>query len=156
LSRLSTDKVEVVSIGRELYSEVLHRLGRHDLSVAIGGNVPQPQAVLAFVLHYAEDVFTVGRDGDQTGFAGLRNLVDRRILKRNKPGTGNVSINAIGGRRHEQNDDHAGNANAELVLACGGHDSRTATDVRGLGHGRRRVCRLRDRRDLAAGISVTP
>jgi hypothetical protein len=63
------------------------KLGRHDLSVAVRRNVAQPQALLTFVSHHVQDVFAIGRDGDQLGFAGFADAPNQPLVSTILPST---------------------------------------------------------------------
>lgn len=52
------------------------------MGVALGGDVMQPQAALAFVVDHGENVFGVGRNGGGLDFAAVGQRVDGEILKR--------------------------------------------------------------------------
>jgi hypothetical protein len=44
-----------------------------------GGNIAQPQALLAIVSHHVQQVFAVGRNGNQRGFASFRDFADGKF-----------------------------------------------------------------------------
>jgi hypothetical protein len=99
---LTAHKVQVVSVRRELEPQVLQGFGRHNLSVAVGRNIAQPQALLPFVIHHMQDIFAIGRNGywkrsqsaSREPVAGPCN--DRRSRHRETANCGDVVKHKIG------------------------------------------------------------
>ena len=111
--------MKITSVRRELNTEVPQRPGGHDLRAAANqtilpfgscGDIAQPKTLLTVLLFDIQDVLAIWRDGGQPGFAGIRNSVCRRILKRSGPGTGEESVDPVDGRRNQQNRNQAGDA----------------------------------------------
>ena len=86
--RLATHEVEIIAVRGKRQAEVVHRSRGDDLGVAIGGEIAQPEALLAAVTDYVEDVFAVGRDGGARGLAGFGDFADGDALEGRGPGCG--------------------------------------------------------------------
>lgn len=106
----------------------MHRSRGDDLGVAIGGEIAQPEALLAAVTDYVEDVSAVGRDGGARGLAGFGDFADGDALEGEAPAAVEKSINAVASSGEHSEDHERGESEAQLVLACGGHDCTRGTD----------------------------
>src|SRR5207245_10151582 len=77
------------------------------------------EALQAVVIQHVEDVFGIGGNGDKRSLAGFRDLGDGDVLKGSGAAAGQEAIDSVGCGRNQRKSDHAGDANAELVLASG-------------------------------------
>src|SRR6185312_2232529 len=78
---VSPGVVEVVAVGRKTQRGEAVIAGRADLRIAVTGQIADPETVESIGAQYIEDVFAVGRYGDQVGVAGLGGLGDGGLLE---------------------------------------------------------------------------
>jgi hypothetical protein len=57
-----------------------------------------------------QQVFAVGRNGNQRGFASFRDFADGEILKWGGPGAREERVDSVGSRQDQQDRDQAGDA----------------------------------------------
>ena len=74
-------KINVIPVWRENQGVVDGGCRRDDLSIAARWHVAQPQALEAIIVLHIQNIFAVGRDCSLFGFARVRDLRDREILK---------------------------------------------------------------------------
>ena len=60
LSWFVPDEIDRITVGRKAHAPVAVLRWRNDLRVALGGNVAQPQALLAVLALHIQDVVSVG------------------------------------------------------------------------------------------------
>src|ERR1700691_274694 len=105
-----TNEIQVIAVRRKAQALVTHKCRSDDLGVAAGGNVAQPQALMAVVVDDVEDIFAVWGDGNERGFSGLGYLADGKVLERSRLGAREEGVDAVGSRGDQKNRDQAGDA----------------------------------------------
>src|SRR5260370_3314255 len=95
MRRFTALKVKIVAVGRKSQAQIGQVCGRLDLGVAIGGNIPQPQAGQTVVSDQAEHVVAIRREGCQNRLAAISHLSDGDVLKPSWPSAGDEGIKPV-------------------------------------------------------------
>src|SRR5262245_18669157 len=74
------DVVNKVAIGRESDTAVVNISGGHDLCVAVGGYVSEPEALTTGLFYHIRHVFAFRRNGGAPGIASVREPLDIHCL----------------------------------------------------------------------------
>src|SRR5438094_2948165 len=110
-------EVEIVAIGREAQTDVVHLPRRNDLSITVRGNIAKPQTLEPIVVHNMQDVFSVGRNRGFGGVAGFSDLGDGEILESGRPGAGKKCIHTIACGQDKKHSENYEQSQSEFMLA---------------------------------------
>lgn len=116
--------VEIVAVGGKRQAGVQSCRQGKDLGVTAGGNIPQPQAFLPFILLHGQQVLAVRGNGYQGGLARIGDLRNGEILKGNWAFAVQEFVNSVAcGEENRDRDDGKSDC-APAVLLGDGEDRR--------------------------------
>ena len=78
---VGADVVDVIAIGGKRQTPEVGEVGRQNLDVALGGHLPNPQALIFSVAHGIGGIASIGRERGHCSFAVFRQLRDLHVLK---------------------------------------------------------------------------
>lgn len=123
LGALTAHKIDAVAIGRKFHGGIAIVGRRDNLGVALRWNIAKPEALLAGIELYAEDVVAVGRNCGMGGFAAVGDGNNRETFKTFRSLAREEGIRSVTRRGNENENDDGREGCAQFVLGCNLADS---------------------------------
>src|SRR5260370_13893151 len=120
------NEVELSAVGREGKTAITGGGGRDDLSVASGGNMPEPEGLHAILVQYVEQIFSIRGNSGQGDVTVVGEIFDGHFLTGQSFLVRQERIDTERGGDKEEESNSYRQARTEFVFASSGDEDGTA------------------------------